>query len=513
MRKSPLSPLYKRGEHIYSPSEKGGIREILRTIALLCSAMFVIAGCAAHTPEIKSTRPLPEKWHEPLDNPSICSDKQATLTTGWWKGIADEEIDSLVKEVLAANPDIAMAKKRLAASQAAEKEVRSSLWPAIDFAVSFNRLRLSENSRTTASALPSGSQPAGGQVSGAPGKTVNIFRAQTQITYDLDLWGRNRHAVRSAAALSMAREAEVQSVALLVAGETVRAYLDLLLSNEAVRMDREIVDMQRRFLQLTEARQTAGIVTTLEFAEAKARLSEAEALLARAEKARALAAHRVAYLLDESPGSRSLSMKGILELPQPAPVPAGLPSAVVLSRPDVRASEALLRSSTETVGSLKAELLPSFPLIGIGGLESNDLSTWLKTASRTWLIGFSAFQTLFDAGARSARVEAAYAVAEEAMLSHRQTVLRALTEVEDSLVAVMRDRRERESMRDVTSARDLSLKATLAQSDAGITDEFRLLETKAQYLNARINSAISESNYRQSLLSLNLALGAPVNEK
>jgi outer membrane protein TolC len=114
---------------------------------------------------------------------------------------------------------------------------------------------------------------------------------------------------------------------------------------------------------------------------------------------------------------------------------------------------------------------------------------------------------------RCARVEAGYAVAEEAMLSHRQTVLRALTEVEDSLVAVMPDRQERESMRDITSARDLSLKATLAQSDAGIADEVRLLEAKKLYLNARISSAISENNYRQSLLSLNLALGAPVNEK
>jgi NodT family efflux transporter outer membrane factor (OMF) lipoprotein len=340
-----------------------------------------------------------------------------------------------------------------------------------------------------------------------------MFRAQTQISYDLDLWGRNRHAVRSAAALSAAREAEVQSVALLIAGDTVRAYLDLLLSNEAVRMNREIVQMQRRFLQLTGARQTAGIVTTIELAEAKARLYEAEALLAKVEKTRALAAHRITFLLDENPGSRSLSMKGILELPQPAPVPVGLPSSAILARPDIRASEALLRSSTETVGRLKAELLPSFPLIGIGGLESNELSNWLKSASRTWLLGFSAFQTLFDAGARSARVEAAYAVAEEAMLSHRQTVLRALTEVEDSLVSVMRDRQERESMRDITSARDLSLRATLAQLDAGITDEFRLLETKAQYLNARINSAISENNYRQSILSLNLALGAPVHEK
>ena len=264
MRKSPLSPLYQRGEHVHSPSVKEGIRGISRTIALLCSVMFAIAGCATNTPEIKSTRPLPEKWHEPLDNASISTDRQAALATGWWKGIADEEVDSLVKEVLAANPDIAMAKKRLAASQAAEKEVRSSLWPAIDLAVSYNRLRLSENSRTTAGALPSGSQPAGGQVSGAPGKTVNIFRAQTQISYDLDLWGRNRHAVRSAEAVSAAREAEVESIALLIAGETVRAYLDLLVSNEAVKLNREIVDMQRRLLQLTEARQTAGIVTTLE---------------------------------------------------------------------------------------------------------------------------------------------------------------------------------------------------------------------------------------------------------
>ncbi|MEW6587214.1 MAG: TolC family protein, partial [Nitrospirota bacterium] len=171
----------------------------------------------------------------------------------------------------------------------------------------------------------------------------------------------------------------------------------------------------------------------------------------------------------------------------------------------------LLKSSTETVGSLKAELLPAFPLVGSAGLESNELSSWLKIASRTWMIGFSAFQTLFDAGARKARVEAAYAVSEEAMLSYRQTVLKALTEVEDGLVAVMRDRQERESMRALASARDLSFKATLAQSDAGIIDESVLLESEKQLLNARINSAISESNFRQSLLNLHLALGAPAD--
>lgn len=479
---------------------------------IILGIMILTVGCV-HTAEMNPARPLPENWHEPVDSAFILSDKQAYVTPHWWKGIADEEVDSLVKEVLAANLDIAMAKKRLLASQAAEKEVRSSLWPVIDLALSFNRLRLSENSRTTASALSSASQPAGGQISGAPGETVNIFRAQTQIIYDLDVWGRNRHALRSAVALSAAREAEVQSVTLQIVGETVRAYLDLLLSDEVVKMNHEIVDMQRRFFKLTEARQAAGIATILDFVEAKARLSEAETLLARAEKARASAAHRITFLLGETVGARDLPSKGILELPAPEPVPAGLPSTVILARPDVRASDALLRSATETVGSLKAELLPSFPLIGIAGLESNELSNWLKTASRTWMIGFSAFQTLFDAGARTARVEAAYAKAEESMLAHRQTVLRALTEVEDSLVAVMRDRQERESTRDLAAARDLSLRAMLAQAGAGITDELRLLETKAQLLNARISSAISERNFRQSLLSLRLALGAPTNEK
>jgi len=447
-----------------------------------------------------------------MDSASIHPVKQACFATHWWKGIVDPEVDSLVEEVLAANLDIARAKKRLLASQAAEKEIRSSLWPVIDLTLSFNRLRLSENSGAILSSS-SQSGTAGGRFSGTSGQTVNIFSAQTRISYDLDLWGRNRHAVRSAEALSAAREADVQAVTLLIVGETIRAYLDLLLSNDVVNMNREIVDMQVRFMQLTEARQAAGIATILDLAEAKARLSESEALLSRAEKSRSLAAHRITFLLDETVSGHNLPLKGVLELPAPDPVPVGLPSTVILARPDVSASEALLRSATETVGSLKAELLPSFPLIGSAGLESNELSQWLKMASRTWMIGLSAFQTLFDMGARNARVDAAYAVAGESMLSHRQTVLRALTEVDDALVSVMRDRQDKEAGRDLASARDRSLKAMLAQSEAGIIDESILLETKAQFLSARISSAISESNFRQSLLSLHLALGAPAVEK
>ncbi|MEW6586878.1 MAG: TolC family protein, partial [Nitrospirota bacterium] len=276
----------------------GGIGEsnwLFKGILGTVVAVLIFAGCTVHTPEIKADRPLPEKWHEPLDKVSISPDKEAVFAAQWWKGIADQEIDPLLKEILTANPDIARAKKRLLASQAAEKEVRSLLWPVIDLTLSFNRLRLSENSSTTSASLSPTSQPSTGRVSGVSGQTVNIFNAQARITYDLDLWGRNRHAVRSAEALTAAREAEVRSVTLLIIGETVRAYLDLLLSNEIVKMDREIVDMQKRFLQMTEAKQTAGLSTILELTEAKARLYDEETLLARAEKARALATHRIAF--------------------------------------------------------------------------------------------------------------------------------------------------------------------------------------------------------------------------
>jgi len=188
-------------------------------------------------------------------------------------------------------------------------------------------------------------------------------------------------------------------------------------------------------------------------------------------------------------------------------VAVGVPAEVLRRRPDVRQAERKLAAETARVGVATAELYPKFSLLGSIGLEALSLSNVVSAASRTYSLGPSVTWRLFDAGAVRKNIEAQSAVQEQALVKYEATVLNALQEVENALVAYAEEQNRRQSLREATEAARRAVSLAQAQYRAGMIDFRSVLDAQRSLLSFQDELAKSEGNVTSNLVRLYKALG------
>ena len=418
-------------------------------------AAVLLSACAA-TPESK----LPEH-RLPSAYPGVtAAPASSPLASDWWTLFNDPALNRMVDATLVHNTDLRLAVARVDAAAAALGVVRSANWPSVDLGAAATRSRVSTLN----------GQPA--PVAGAESST---HRLALSSSLEIDLWGRLRNADAQAQAELLAAQHGRDTVRLALAGSTAQLYFGL----RSLDAQLAVIDAQLRArqegLQIVERRLAAGVASTLEQAQARAALAATSAAQPELRRQRALLAHQ----LGEITGQAGLSIEPVAAaLPAPVAVPAGLPSALLVQRPDVQQAEASLRAAQAQVAAARAAMFPTLYLTGRFGGQSADLADLFKGGARIWSIGPSLLLPLFDGGRNVARTEQARAQAEQVAINYQKVVQTAFREVADALVSAEQGERQESEVEMQREAAGEALRIARRRYEVGYSGYLEVLDAE-----------------------------------
>ena len=267
--------------------------------------------------------------------------------------------------------------------------------------------------------------------------TFNQYRATADLSWELDVWGRLRRSTSAAHSDLRAREEDRRALRLSLIGDVATAYFDLRAADLNLAISRRTLDSRRQTLALARRRLEQGLISELDVRQFEAEVASPAASVADFERQVAQQENALSVLVGHNPGAIARG-RALTEMAGLIPVPAGVPSALLGNRPDVRSAEATLRAATARIGVAQAAFLPTFTITGQYGSQSTEWSNWFGSGTNIWQAFAGVSIPLFKEGRPGAgeQVNVARARASQARSRYEQTVLVALREVEDALVGL-----------------------------------------------------------------------------
>ncbi len=411
-------------------------RRAHRLAAAVISAL--LGACAAGPDYVKPSTVLPPSWK--VEAPWRESAPGDALAKGpWWLRFGDAQLDALQQQALANSPTLALAGARLAQSRATLAATSAGLLPQVGLTERAARQRISANRPLTNYNSPNFST------------LQNDLVLSMSVSYEVDLAGRVQRGVEGAAATAEQAAADFENARLLLTADLATAYFNLRAIDVELDVLQRSIALQRRALDLVNARHDLGAATGLEVAQQQALLDTTRVQLDVLRRQRGLFEHAVATLAGIPAPSFTLA-PDVREL-TPPPVPIGVPSDVLERRPDIAAAERAMAAANAQIGVASAGYFPSVTLGSAYGVESRRLASLFDAPSLLWSLGVTATQALFDGGRVKANIELARAGHEAATANYRRVVLLALQEVEDGITGLSAlDRASTQARAAVTTA-------------------------------------------------------------
>ena len=461
----------------------------MRSAVILAAAL--LAACSFAPKYEQPPNELPDAWRGMPGQGAL-----GAPTDRWWTVYGDPTLDKLVEEALANNQDIALAVARVDEARALVGVSESQLWPSIDGNVGANRSRTS--SRTDLF-FP-----------GFPVYRTN-YRATLDMSYEIDFWGRIRNANAAARADLLATEGARDTVRITLATDVVQSYYALRSLDEQVTATERSLDLRARALELQRKRADAGLIAELDVRQIEAEVQGARALLPALQRQRDAEEAVLTVLLGRSPRAiiQDTTVARSPDDPrQPALVaPSGLPSELLLRRPDLYQAEQQLIAANARIGVARANFFPRISLFGLVGTEAASLSDLFTGPAGIWTIGGSLAQPIFQGGRLRAENEAAEARQRQVVAQYQKTIQNAFREVRDALTAQTRTREvyEAEGAR-IVALRE-ALKLAVARYEAGLESQLAAIDAERLLLLAELNRAEALRQQRAATADLFRALG------
>lgn len=453
-------------------------------------AALSLAACIMVGPDYQPTPPsLPSSW-QGLDpsSPAGTTAAEPGDLSQWWQKLEDPLLSELVTKALQASPDLRTAQARLREARAQRTIAASALFPSVNAASTASRSKSSE------------------QV--GSGTTRELYTAGFDASWELDLFGGVRRSVEASTADLQASEASLQNTRVSLAAEVATNYIEVRSLQIRLDIARRNLASQSETLQLTEWRDQAGLVSSQDVEQARSNREQTRAQIPTLETAQAEAEHRLDILLGRWPGSLHARLAAVADLPAiPEQVAVGIPANTLRQRPDVQVAERRLAAETARVGVAVAARYPSFKLSGSIGLEALTPGGLDNSGAGTSTLLGSLTAPIFDAGRLRSQVEAQDAVREQALVAYEQTVLNALQEVENALVALSSNRIRSEALAIATDSAGQA--ATMARQSyaAGLIDFQSVLDTERNVRTIQDSLAVSRTDGVLALIRLYKALG------
>jgi multidrug efflux system outer membrane protein len=399
-------------------------------------------------------------------------------TTLFWQEFGSADLNRLIDNALAQNLDLEAALHRIEQARAQAKIGAAPLYPSVSASASASRTF--QDPRDTNSARGGGS-----------------------ISYEVDLWGKNRNAAKSADYRVNASEFDREALRLVVTSDATNFYAQILSLNDRIRIAEFNLKNAEEILRIIEARFGQGSVSGLEVSQQRVAVNGFRTALTALVEARSTSANALAILIGRAPQNlpTPTAQLASLKMPQVNLTP---PATLLTNRPDIESVEAGLRSANADIGVARAAFFPSLTL----GLDTAISAGFGGPAAAATSIASSLLAPIFTGGRLTGNLENVTARQKELAAQYQKTVLVAFQEVEDALAALKSNNEQAaislESVKESQNAYDIAK----ARFDAGAIDYLTLLETQRSLYQAQDNQIAINQGQLQSFVQLRKALGA-----
>ena len=449
---------------------------------------LLLAGCMVGPGYERPELTAPEN-HRTL---TTTAEAESLADLPWWEVFQDPVLHELVNEALVNNHDLRIAAARVEEARARAGVAKSYVWPELNLTAGYG---LNEASLTT--------EPP--QATSGDRRYENL-NASFVLSWEIDLFGRLRRQNESAMAVFLATEEARQGVVLTLVGDVARAYFALRTLDLQLEIARRTLELNDGTVTFYRDRLEGGISNKLEVNQAIATRARTAAAIPELERQIAVQENFLSFLVGRNPGPIARGT-ALTDQYLPPVVPAGLPSALLDRRPDVRQAEQLLVSANADVGAARALFYPTISLTGLFGGASSDLTNLTDRSSQVWSIGAGLFQPLFQAGRIRRNHEAAQAAFDQALSQYAKTAQNAYREVADSLVAIDKYALVRFEQETAVVALQEASELSRSRYDLGLSTYLEVLIADEQLFAAEV--ALAETRFAQldAVVQLYRALG------
>jgi outer membrane protein, multidrug efflux system len=408
----------------------------------------------------------------------------------WWQVFEDKTLQELIRIALAENKDQQIAVTRIAQARADLGIVSAALLPRLDGGGSAAREKFSER---TYPSLP-------------PPFTNNDFRLGGDAAFELDLWGRLRNATDAARANLLATDEAQRTVVITLVSTVAQVYFELRALDQDLEIAVRTRDTRAETLRIIKSRYDRGTTSELDLASAERQYEAALAAIPVLEKQIAETENQLSILIGRNPDAIP---RGIALAAQSVPpeVPAGLPSALLERRPDLRGAEERIVEANARIGEARALYFPRIALTGSLGYASQSLSSLFVGPARIWHGAASFTVPIFDAGRTSSTVDLAKSRQEEAILLYQQSVQQAFREVDDALIAYRKTRESRAVLLRVVDAAQRAFVTAEKRYIHGVASYLDVLDAQRELFNAEVALTRIQLENLVAVVQLYKALG------
>ena len=455
-------------------------------------AAGLLAGCTMgpnyHRPDVQA----PQSFRAP--EPGVPG-TASLADLKWWEVFKDEQLQQLVRTALVQNYDLRDAVVRVEAARANLGITRSNQFPQVG---ATGDLELTRLSRDGSFALP-------------PSFVANQNRNWGQATlgllsFELDLWGRLRRATEAARANLLNAEENRKAVVTTLVSDVATSYFTLRDLDAELDISNRTLQTRRESLRLTQERQGGGVSTLLDLRQAEQLVDTAAETIPTLQQQIEQTENQISLLLGKNPGDVARG-QALTEQALPPEVPAGLPSALLERRPDIRAAEQNLVAANAQIGVAKAAYFPQLSLTGLLGGQSTQLSSLFSGAHSTYSFVPQISQPIFTAGRLKSGVRLAEAQKESALIQYQKTIQTAITEVSNSLIAHQRVRESRTQQEALVKALQDRTRLAYLRYRGGVDTQLNALDADRDLFQSELTLSQIKLNELLAVVQLYKALG------
>jgi len=465
---------------------EGALRVKLLT---LLSFYFVVSGCSLGPDYTRPDFAMPEAYLDQVSaDGSGLAKPESIANLHWWEFFKDPVLHRLMTVAITENRDLQTAYYRIVESRATLGFTRADQFPRIDLSGNASRQESSD------------------AVFASQNAVFNDFRLAGDLSFEIDLWGKLSKATEAQRAELLSTEYAYRAINISIVSEVARSYLLLRDLDARLEIAKRTRDNRHGATELINSRFKGGIVPELDVNQAQIEENEAVVAVAALERERRQTENSLSILLGRFP-HEIIRGNALTEQIFPENLQTSFPAKLLERRPDVAAAEEFARAQYARVGVAEAQRLPSLSLLGFVGLNSEDTSDFVGSDAFTWGIGGGLLGPLVDFGKSKSRVEIAKARAQQALKDYEQTVLQAVREVEDALIAIKTFKAEYEARKLQLVAAKNATRLSRARYDDGVVQYLEVLDTERSLFSAELTASSTYQRYLSAIVSLYKALG------
>ena len=458
-----------------------------RCVVLLTAAALLNVGCTVGPRYKRPTVAVPGSYRGTAPEQTAQPQIDSLGDQKWWEVFQDEQLRTLIHTALQQNYDLRIAASHVLEAQAKLGITRADQFPTVSGGAAIADVRTAQSKFL-------------------PAFETSTGQVNASAVWALDFWGQYRRATEAARANLLASQWAQQEVVSTLVADVASAYFQLRALDLQLEISKRALNSRQESLRLTRVLADGGATSLLDVRQAEQLVFTASAEVPSLEQQIEQQENLLSVLLGQNPGDVPRG-QALTEQRQPPEVPAGLPSALLERRPDIREAEDQLIAANAEIGVARAAYFPQISLSGTGGFQSSALSNLFSGPAGAWTFGASLTQPIFTGGRIRSGVRLAEARQKTVVLVYQQSIQATFRSVSDALVAYRKTREFRKQEELLFQSAQDAARLSHMRYTGGVTGYLEVLTNETNAFSAELAVVQARQNELLALVQLYEALG------